>query len=253
MDRDAYKNVIQNTSEIPVPKYYRLKMDIINKINAGIWTEHEKLPSENVLCDQYGVSRTTVRKTFDELAANHYIYKIQGKGTFVEEASKRQKDIHKEDYGCSEMIRRQGKTPSHKVIKQEIQQADERMAECLNLEIGEDIIVYERVYYSDGLPVIYAKTGISPKYVPGIAEVDLSTTTLSEVLKKKYGLTITRERCVLRAVPADSEMSAALDVPLNFPILYRAVICKASNDTRTFPIEASQLYCRTDSIDIIFK
>ena len=79
MDRDAYKNVIQNTSEIPVPKYYRLKMDIINKINAGIWTEHEKLPSENVLCDQYGVSRTTVRKTFDELAANHYIYKIQGK------------------------------------------------------------------------------------------------------------------------------------------------------------------------------
>ena len=45
--------------------------------------EHEKLPSENILCEQYGISRTTVRKTFDALAASKYIYKIQGKGTYV--------------------------------------------------------------------------------------------------------------------------------------------------------------------------
>ena len=90
MEQENYKNVMDNTSEIPVPKYYRLKMDIITKINSGLWAEHEKLPSENILCEQYGISRTTVRKTFDALAASKYIYKIQGKGTYVEEASKRQ-------------------------------------------------------------------------------------------------------------------------------------------------------------------
>ena len=34
MEQENYKNVMDNTSEIPVPKYYRLKMDIITKINS---------------------------------------------------------------------------------------------------------------------------------------------------------------------------------------------------------------------------
>lgn len=250
MEQENYKNVMDNTSEIPVPKYYRLKMDIITKINSGLWAEHEKLPSENILCEQYGISRTTVRKTFDALVASKYIYKIQGKGTYVEEASKRQNVVRKEDYGCSEMIRRQGMEPAHKVLRQEICPSDAVSAECLHIESGNEILNYVRVYYGDGIPVIFAKTAINIKYLRGLSEIDLSKTTLSEVLKNDFGLTITPERCVLRAISADEEMSSVLDVPKDFPLLYRAIVCTATNGVVTFPVETSQLYFRTDCMPI---
>ncbi len=256
MEQQIYKNITNHNSEIPVPKYYLLKMDIINKIDTGVWAEHEKLPSENVLCEQYGISRTTVRKTFDELSANKYIYKIQGKGTYVEEVSKRRKDLPKEDYGCSEMIRRYGKTPSHQIIRlelSEIQAEDDVLAECLGLKPGEQIVSYERIYCSDGQPIIYAKTAINQKYLPGFSEIDLGSKPLSEVLREDYGLTVTRERCVFRAIPANEEISAALGVSLNFPILYRAVVCRATNGTDIFPVETSQLYCRTDCMPVEIK
>lgn len=253
MDKDIYNRTVNNTSEIPVPKYYRLKMDIINKIDNGIWKAHDKLPSENVLCEQYGVSRTTVRKTFDELVANKYIYKLQGKGTFVEEPSKHENAVNKEDYGCSEMIRRQGMEPSHIVLKQEMRPSDATTAKCLQIEPGTAILEYERTYYGDGMPVIFAKTAVNLKYLPDILDIDLSKTTLSEVLKNKYGLSVSRERCILRAVPADEEMSAALKVAKNFPILYRAIVCTATNGIVTFPVETSQLYFRTDCMPVEMK
>lgn len=253
MEQGFYKNILNDSSELPVPKYYRLKMDIINKIDTGIWAEHEKLPSENVLCEQYGVSRTTVRKTFDELALTKYIYKIQGKGTYVEEAEKRQNNVSKEDYGCSELIRRQGGVPSHKVVVQKVEEADELQRECLHLEPGDKVIAYNRVYYNNGFPVIYAKTNINQKFLPGISETDFSKTTLSGVLKEKYGLQITRERCVFQAIPADEEISTALEVPLDFPILYRAIVCIAKKGNEKFMVESSQLYYRTDGIKLEMK
>lgn len=251
MQRDTYKRLLGDSSDVPVPKYYQLKMDIINKINTGVLSEHERLPSENELCKQYGVSRITVRKTFDELVMDKYIYKIQGKGTYVASLSERKPVIHKEDYGCSEMIRRQGKAASHKVLRQELQPSDDICAKCLGIDTGEPVLIYERVYYGDGNPVIYAKTAINQKFLPGISDYDLSVMTLSELLHGKYSLTVTRQNCTLRAIPADTEVSRALEVQENFPILYRALMCNATDGSSTFPLETSQLYYRTDCMPYI--
>ena len=43
MEREPYQKIADEISEMPVPKYYRLKMDIISKINTGEWTDHTKL------------------------------------------------------------------------------------------------------------------------------------------------------------------------------------------------------------------
>lgn len=67
----------------PLPLYYQLKQIIIEMIEAKKLGENERIPTEKALCEKYGISRATVRQALTELENEEYIYKIQGKGTFV--------------------------------------------------------------------------------------------------------------------------------------------------------------------------
>lgn len=69
-----------------VPLYSQLKHLIIEKIESGEYAEETKIPSEQELCDQYDISRPTVRQAISELTNNGYLYKEKGKGTFVAKA-----------------------------------------------------------------------------------------------------------------------------------------------------------------------
>ena len=69
--------------EVKLPKYYLVKKEIAQRIESGEIAPDEQIPSERELIEHYQVSRITVRKAIDELAAEGYLYKIQGKGTYV--------------------------------------------------------------------------------------------------------------------------------------------------------------------------
>ena len=55
------------------------------KIMSGEIRPGEKLPSENELSAEYGVSRQTVRKALQILQNEGYIYAEHGRGTFCSE------------------------------------------------------------------------------------------------------------------------------------------------------------------------
>jgi len=66
-----------------IPLYCQLKNIILEKIESGEYKEDTKIPSEQELCEQYNISRPTVRQAINELTNNGYLYKLKGKGTFV--------------------------------------------------------------------------------------------------------------------------------------------------------------------------
>ncbi len=66
-----------------IPLYSQLKNLIIDKIENGEYPENSKIPSEQELCDVFGISRPTVRQAISELTNNGYLFKEKGKGTFV--------------------------------------------------------------------------------------------------------------------------------------------------------------------------
>lgn len=66
-----------------LPKYYLLKKEILNKIETGEYQEGSMIESERELMECYQFSRITVRKAIDELVNEGYLYRIQGKGTYV--------------------------------------------------------------------------------------------------------------------------------------------------------------------------
>ena len=53
------------------------------KIIFGEWPEGYRIPTEMELCDQYGVSRVTIRRALDGLVRQGYISRTRGRGSFV--------------------------------------------------------------------------------------------------------------------------------------------------------------------------
>jgi len=69
------------------PKYMQLKQQILSWIVTGQFKPHDKLPSENEIGKQFDMSRQTVRQALGDLEQEGWLYRVQGKGTFVGDQS----------------------------------------------------------------------------------------------------------------------------------------------------------------------
>src|SRR5512133_3319969 len=70
------------------PKYLQLARARESHIRAGELPANTRLPSENSLDELLGLSRSTIRKALEELENSGYVYRQQGKGTFISDMSK---------------------------------------------------------------------------------------------------------------------------------------------------------------------
>jgi GntR family transcriptional regulator of arabinose operon len=69
--------------EVDKPKYQKLRDYIIETITSGKINVGEKIYSENDLAETFEISRSTVRQAIGELVNEGWLYRVQGKGTFV--------------------------------------------------------------------------------------------------------------------------------------------------------------------------
>ncbi len=73
----------QVTAGAGVPLHRQLFLVLHDEIARGALAPGEALPTEQALCDQFGVSRITVRRALADLAEQGYIERRQGVGSFV--------------------------------------------------------------------------------------------------------------------------------------------------------------------------
>ena len=55
------------------PLYFQIYETLHKGIKSGLYQEGDKLPSERKLCEEYNVSRITVREALDRLEKDHLI------------------------------------------------------------------------------------------------------------------------------------------------------------------------------------
>ena len=73
--------MINPTSAVPL--YVQVADDLRRRIEMGEFSESGVLPSENGFCEEYEVSRATIRKAIQTLVDDDVLDTRHGKGTFI--------------------------------------------------------------------------------------------------------------------------------------------------------------------------
>lgn len=136
-----------------------LYSDLIDKLLEQISTMDKgaKLPSERQLCQDYEVSRTTVRNALGSLVNSGVLYQIQGKGTFVRERNRENLSNY---YSFTEQTKRNGKTPKSIVVSFNIRALNDKERRVFDDATIEKVIVFDRLRLADDTPMMYERTAI---------------------------------------------------------------------------------------------
>lgn len=134
------------------PLYLQLMSRLKNDIVAGVYTPGERIPSEQLLCDTYGVSRVTVRKAMLDLVQEGLLVRRQGKGTFVAQ-ERIQRDLQ-QITSFSQACRQNGHAAGARLISAELAEASASDAEKLGLAPGSAVVEIIRLRLCDGEPVM---------------------------------------------------------------------------------------------------
>jgi GntR family transcriptional regulator len=203
---------------VPIPKYHRLKEVVLARITDGTWPAGTLLPPEPELCQEFGVSRITVRKAIGDLVHEGKVHTVQGKGTFVT-APKLGERFVQRAYGIYEDMARQGLHLQTQVLRQEVIPAPDEVAARLGLRPGEPVLILVRLRSVEGEKILVSTTYLPDALCPGLVEVDLSCGSLFRVLRERYEIRIAHGERTLEAVAATQWEARLLDLALASPLL----------------------------------
>jgi GntR family transcriptional regulator len=194
--------------ESGVPLHVQLKTVLCQQITSGRFPAHARLPSERELCEQYGVSRITVRRALSEMAHEGLVYSSVGKGTYV---SPPKVDSELQPLtGFTEEMAREGMQVSSRVLDARIIPADVFLADRLRIPRGAEVVKLQRLRLADGQPYVVQVAYLPHALCPGLLRFDFAERSLFEVLRSEYGLRLVRADTVIEAALAQREEARLL-------------------------------------------
>lgn len=180
------------------------------RIDSGAWQPGERIPSENQLCEQFGISRMTAKRALDRLAMEGLIIRRRGAGSFMASGSVRSSFLVIRN--IAEEIAESGRRYSGRVLRQRESAASREVAEMLGLERGDTVFHSLIVHAGDGEPVQLEYRYVRKDVVPGYLDVDFSTETPNHYLQRCCPLTDARE-CISAALPTRTQCAALMIEP----------------------------------------
>ena len=195
--------------------YQQVKDYIARRIQEGVWRAGDRLPSENDLVTQFGVSRMTVNRALRELMEQGRIVRVAGVGSFVAE-DKPQSTLLQIANLASE-IRQRGHDYRCDVLSVERVSATLEVAAALDLRTGESVFHSLCIHREDGIPVQLEDRHVNPSQVPQFTQQDFLQQQPSEYLVRN--VPFDQIEHVVDAVIPTPEQAALLEMNVGEPCL----------------------------------
>lgn len=171
----------QPRPETPVLALYeQIKEFVTRRIMEGLWPAGHRLPSEQELVTQFGISRMTVNRALRELVAEGRIVRVAGVGSFVAE-DKPQSTLLKIVNIESEIVAR-GHAYRYELLAAERAAAAPEVAAWLGLRAGASVFHARCLHYENGTPVQLEERYVNPQIVPAFLDQDLAVLPPGEYL-----------------------------------------------------------------------
>lgn len=201
-----------------IPQYRRLYEILRKHILEGVYVEGDLLPSENELCQLYGMTRPTVRQALGTLSNDGYIRKHQGKGSIVHHLPK-EIGILSVSGTTSALGDRNLKTDI--IIKPVLMRwPEDFMFSLTELEKESGCIYMERLRLLDDSPVFYDISFIANINLPRITARKFENSSLFQILRDCYGVEIKGGDQRIKAIPASQKISRFLRLKKDQPVLH---------------------------------
>jgi GntR family transcriptional regulator len=201
------------------PLYVQLKSLLVGRLESGEWRPGEAIPSETELAARFGVSQGTVRKAIDALAASNLVVRRQGKGTFVATHTEEKTSL----FRFLRIRRNDGREeyPASRVLDVRRGKASTDVARLLELKAGTPVVVLRRVLEYSGEPVVLDEIVLPASMFRGLtkAKVDAYRGSMYSFFETQFGVRMLKAQERLRAIAADAQTAAVLDVRPGDPLL----------------------------------
>lgn len=206
-------------SSVSVPRYRGLYEILRKHITDGIYKEGDLLPSENELCQLYGITRPTVRQALAKLANDGFIRKHQGKGSIVHLLPR---DIGILSVsGTTSAVGGSGDLKTRIIVKPVLKKwTDKFMFPLSELEKESGYVYMERLRLLDDSPVFYDISYLPNINLPRITARQFENRSLFQILREHYGVEIMGGEQRIRAISASSRVSRFLKLEKGQPVLH---------------------------------
>ena len=228
------------------PLYQQIKGLILQSLQAGEWKPGEAIPSEMDLAARFRVSQGTVRKAIDDLAAENLVVRRQGKGTFV--ATHSEQHVQ---YRFLKLMPDSGDQDSEGPAQRQIVdckrlRASAEVARALALRSGDAVLQVRRIRSFGSVPTI-----LEDLWLPGSTFKGLSAEQMASyqgptyaMFEVEFGVRMVRAEEKIRAIAADAQQAALLQVAPGTPLLSVERVAYTYND---IPMELRRGVYRTDT------
>ncbi|MCO8290604.1 GntR family transcriptional regulator [Tetragenococcus halophilus] len=200
------------------PLYYQLLDFLKNQIENEM-VAHDKLPSEREIEKRFGVSRTTVRLALQELESDGYVYRRHGKGTFVSELSNQTAALAGV-YSFTEQMKKIGRKPNTQILAFEQVEADKRIAESLQISLGETAYKIKRLRLADDEPLMVETSYLPIKPFLSLKKEQLEQKPLYDVFSEDFEQKIRLADEEFYASIATGEDAEVLRIRPDSPVLH---------------------------------
>ncbi len=209
--------------------YKEVKDDINNKITMGMYKPGDRIPSERLLSESYGVSRMTLRQALNEVEKEGFLYREKGRGTFVASPDLFQENL--KSFTRTLIDRRL--TPSTHIIEVSKILHLKQISQLLDLHPDEPYYKIKRLRCGDEVPIALETVYIPIIYAKDIDGFDL-TESLYSILEKNYGYEMIRSACEIEACLANRLLSEQMDTKKNAALLKVSGITYSQADRKLF-------------------
>jgi DNA-binding GntR family transcriptional regulator len=228
----------------PAPLYQQLVDAFRQEITSQRWPNNYKLPREDVLAEQFKVSRGTLKRALAVLVGDGLLTQIHGKGTFVTSAGTDVQLVQRL-VSLQELLLEAKRPFRTELLEQGVRPGPDNVRAILHAAEDEDLLFLRRRLIVGDEPAVILHNYVRLSLAPHIAQEDFKHRTLFRAIETG-GKKITWGQRAFSAVSA-GELAGLLGCKPDHPLLYLNQVSFLADDQ---PIEYSDVWARGDQLQI---